>query len=121
MSSDEHEQGHNSHRRPVYGSGDGKPHEEIAGKALDSPSQMYDPWPAVEKWESPLDGARLSGDSGIKETGENSGVGTDIFENRDGIESGLIVKLGGLEDRGVDAEGVRCTAAALDPYASHRC
>lgn len=106
MSSDEHEQSHNSHRRPVYGSGDCKPHKKVTGKALDSPSQMYNPWPAVEKRKASSVVARIGGDSCIKEAGENSGVGADIFENRDSVESGLIVKLGGLERRGVDTEGV---------------
>lgn len=83
----------------MYVTGDGKPHEKVAGKALDSPSQMYDPWPSVEKRESSSAGGRISGDSGIKEAGENSGVGADIFENRDSVESGLIIRLGGLEHR----------------------
>ncbi|KAJ8536429.1 hypothetical protein K7X08_034830 [Anisodus acutangulus] len=114
MSSDEHEQRHNRHRRLVYDSGDGKPHEEVTSKALDSPSQMDNPWTAVKKRETASDGGGSSGDGGIKEAGENSGVGADIFENRDSVECGLIVSLGGLEHRGVDTEGVVALHRQMD-------
>lgn len=64
-------------------------------------------------------GARFGCDGGVKEARKDSGVGADIFENGDDVESGLIIRLRGFDDRRINAEGVRCTAAALDPYASH--
>jgi len=55
-------------------------------------------------------------DGGVEEAGEDAEIGADVLEDRDGVERGLVVALRGLEHGGVDAEGVRCAAAPLDPY-----
>ncbi|KAI9174155.1 hypothetical protein LWI28_012837 [Acer negundo] len=54
------------------------------------------------------------------EARKNAGAATDVLEDCDSFEGGLVVVLGGLEGGRVDAESVGTTYAALDPYAGHR-
>ena len=115
VSGQQHEAAHGRHRRPGDGTDDGEPHEEVPGKALDRPRQEDDPGPAGKSEAAAGDGCGC-----VEEAGEDSGVGADVLEDGDGVERGLVVALAGLEDGGVDAEGVRCAAAALNPYA-RRC
>lgn len=95
MGRQEHEQAHDRNRRPVNESIDGEPDEEVAGKALDCSGQVYQPGAAT-----------IRSDGGVEEAGEDAEVGADVLEDGDGVESRLIVRLGGFEERGVDAEGV---------------
>lgn len=112
MSGDEHEEGHNRHGRTRDGADDGQPYEEIAKEALDGSGEVDQPGASA--------GGGGIADGGVKETGENAGVGADVLEDGYGVKGGLIVFLGGFEDRRVDTEGVGCAAAALNPYARHR-
>lgn len=98
-------QAHHIRRGPRQYPRNREPHQKVAGEALKRPGQEHDPRPTT------------AGDGGVEEAGEDSDVGTEVFEHRYGVEGGLIVTLGGFYELGVDAEGVERTGGALDPYA----
>lgn len=54
-------------------------------------------------------------DGGVEEAREDAEVSADVLEDGDGVEGGLVVALRGLEHGGVNAEGVGCAAAGLNP------
>lgn len=110
-----HEQAHHRDRRPVYHSDDGGPNQKVPGEELHGPGKEDEPRPGRE--HRPPGAAAPLGDGGVEEAGDDAGVSADVLEDGDGVEGGLGVGLGGLEGGGVDAEGVRCAAAGLDPYA----
>lgn len=119
VSSQKHEKAHRRHRRPIDDSGNRQPHEEVAEEALNRSDRVDRPRPRDPMPESAIiAGGGRSG--GVEEAGENAGVGADVLEDGDGVESGLGVVLGGFENGGVDAEGVGGTGGGLDPYARHR-
>lgn len=43
--------------------------------------------------------AAMDGDGGVEEAGEDTGVGSDVFEHGDGIERCLVVTLARFENR----------------------
>lgn len=90
----EHVETHHQRRRPRQRPGDGEPHHEVAGEALQRAGEEDDP------------GAAAGGGGGVEEAGEEADVGADVLEPGDGGERGLVVVLGGFEGLGVDAEGV---------------
>lgn len=121
------EEAHNRNRRWADEAHDGGPDEEEAHEALESAGSDDDPGP-TECGPLGFGGSGGGGalgvgsDGGVEEAGEDAEVGANVFKDRDGVEGGLIVVLGGLENRGVDAEGVGCAAAPLDPYGrGHTC
>jgi len=86
--------------------GDGEPHGEVPGGAEDGSREEDEPWAAPARGRPRGEEAR-----------EDAGVGADVLEEGDGVERGLVVALGGLERRGVDAEAVGAPRAALDERA----
>lgn len=69
----EHEQAHGRHRRPLNHSGDSRPHEKVSDEALHRPRRYNHPGPAHPAAPSGSDG-------GVKEAGEDAGVGADVLE-----------------------------------------
>lgn len=108
MSGNKHEETHGRHRWPRDDAGDRSPHEEVAQKALYRSGEQDHP--------------RAGGGHrrGVENTGECAAVDTDILEDRDGVEGGLVVVLGGLQGLRVYGESVERPAGALDPYAARR-
>lgn len=43
---------------------------------------------------------------GVENAGEDAAVGANVFEDGNGVESGLIIVLGRFESWGIDGEGV---------------
>lgn len=119
MRGDEHIETHERHRRAGHKTGDGEPHGEIAGETLGGSHGVDDPRaPAPEPpIAGPATGTERGG-KGVEDAGEEASVGADVLEDGDGVKRGLIVALGGLQERGVDPKAVRRPAGALDPYAS---
>lgn len=107
MSGDEHEQAHQRHCRPMNDSSDGQPYKKIASKALYRPCHVDHP--RSTKTEEIRNGrglmavsaaaAAMDGDGGVEEAGEDTGVGSDVFEHGDGIERCLVVTLARFENR----------------------
>lgn len=110
-----HEEAHSRHRRPGNYSGHRSPDEEVAGEALDCSGQEHHPRSTKPVRRRPIPSGY---DGGVEEAGENPEIAAEVHEDGNGIESGLVIALTGLEHRRVDAEGVRAYAA-LDPYAHH--
>lgn len=119
VSSQKHEKAHRQHRRTIDDSGDRQPYKEVAEEALDRPHRVDRPRPRDPPPQSAIIAGGGRGGS-VEEARENAGVGADVLEDGDCVESGLGVVLGGFENGGVDAEGVRGTGGGLDPYARHR-
>ena len=115
MSCREHKQAHQRHRRPVNQPDNRRPHKEIPHEGKDSTRQEDHPRPTKTTVA-----VAIECDEGVEEARKNAGAATDILEDCDSFEGGLVVVLGGLEGGRVDAESVGTTYAALDPYASHR-
>lgn len=102
---EQHVGAHERERR-VRDPGDGEPHGDVAGGAEEGASEEYEPGAAPSR-------GRPCGE----EAREDAGVGADVLEEGDGVERGLVVALGGLERRRVDAEAVGAPGAALDERA----
>ena len=102
---EEHVDAHERERRG-RDPGDGEPHGEVPGGAEDGSREEDEPWAAPSRGRPRGEEAR-----------EDAGVGADVLEEGDGVERGLVVALGGLERRGVDAEAVGAPRAALDERA----
>lgn len=110
MGGQNHIHAHHGRRRPRQRPSNRQPHQEVTGEGLKGPREEHDPGPT----------AAGVGGGGIEEAGEDPDIGSEVFEDGDGVEGGLVVGLGGFQDRGVDAEGVEGAAGALDPYARGR-
>lgn len=112
MGCHEHEETHSRHRWPRNHAGDCSPHEEVAQKALYRSGKQDNPRASSRRVR---DGRRR-----VENTGECAAVDSDVLEDRDGVESGLVVLLGGLQDLRVYRESVKRPTGALNPYAAHR-
>ena len=87
VSRHQHEQAHGRHGRPRNQPDNGGPHQEIPQKALNRACQVDQPRPSTAAVISRCDG-------GVEEAGEDAGVGAYVFEDRHGVERGLVVGLG---------------------------
>lgn len=115
MAGQKHEETDHGDRRLVDYAGDCEPDQEEAEEALDGAGDNDDLWATEEV----VSRAIVDGE-GVEESGEDAEVCAEVFEERDGVEGGLRVALGGFEGGGVDSEGGRGAARRLDPYAGHR-
>lgn len=78
-----HEETHKRHRQPGNQSIHGSPYHEIPEETLDRPCRMDHPW-ADKNSETAV--VAVEGDGGIEKAREDAGVGSDVLEDRDGVE-----------------------------------
>lgn len=81
MRCQKHEEAHPYNRRARDQSNHGSPDEEVAHKALDSTRREDQ----AGSTKISVAAVRWSGES-VEETGKDAAVGTDVFENGNGVE-----------------------------------
>ena len=115
MCSQKHKEAHRRHRWSIYHPRNSGPDENISKEPLNRTRSVDHPWSG--KGTTGVKGS----DGGVKKAGNYAGVGADVFENRNSIEGGLIVGLGGLESGRIYAKGVGSATDALNPDSKDGC
>jgi len=121
ISREPREEAHDGHGRRAYKAHDGGPDKKVAREELNRAGSEDHPGPRKRGPFGLGRRAREGGamgvgnDGGVEEARQDAEVSADVLENRDGVEGGLVVALRRFQHGGVNAKGVGCAAARLDP------